>query len=113
MEKPGWESVNISEVIGSALISLGIGMIKLLMLIRRGRRVKWADYLLEPSLAVFGGMLAWALSEVATAPDVLQAAMTSLGAWAGPRFIHKMEVKYFGGSRQRDEPSDFTGLGDR
>lgn len=77
-------------------------MIKLLMLIRRGRRAKLVDYLLEPSLALFGGMLAWALSEVANAPDVLQATTTSLGAWAGPRFIHRMEVKYLGGTRYVD-----------
>lgn len=104
--KSGWENVDIAEVVGSALISLGVGMIRFLMLVRQGRTVKWVDAVLEPSLALFGGLMAWALSEVANAPDVMQAVMTSLGAWAGPRFIRKMEIRYLGGSRFADLNND-------
>lgn len=96
----GWDKVNLSEVLGSAMISLGVGMIRLLTLIRDKRKVRWVEIVLEPSLAVFAGMLIWAVTEYTSTPDVLQAALTSLGAWGGPRTIHMLEVKYFGGSRK-------------
>ena len=47
-------------------------------------------------------MLVWALTEYTSTPDVLQAALTSLGAWGGPRTVHTLEMKYFGGTRNGD-----------
>lgn len=98
----GWDKVSVSEVIGTASISLGVGMLRLLMLIREKRKVRWVEVILEPATAVFAGMLVWAVTEYANSPDVLQAALTSLGAWGGPRTIHKLESKYFGGTREGD-----------
>ncbi len=77
-------------------------MIKFLMLIREGRKVRWVDAVLEPSLAVFGGLMMWGVAEFGQIPDVLQAVMTSLGAWGGTRTIHFLERKYLGGSRSTD-----------
>ena len=99
----GWDKVNLSEVVGSAVVSLGVGMLRLLTLIRDKRRVRWVEIVLEPCLAVFAGMLVWAVTEYTDTPDVLQAALTSLGAWGGPRTVHLLEMKYFGGSRNGDD----------
>lgn len=71
-------------------------MIRFLMLIRAGRKVRWVDALLEPSFAVFAGMCMWAIGEVSHAPDVIQAVMTSIGAWGGPRTLARLENKYLG-----------------
>lgn len=105
MSDGGWDKVNWPELFGSAMVSAGVGLIRVLMLIRAGRRVRWVDVMLEPAIAVFAGMCAWALSEVANAPDVLQAVMTSIGAWSGPRFIRQLEKRYLGAARD-------TGPGD-
>ncbi len=102
MTENGWDKVNWQEVVGSAAVSLGVGMLRLLVLLRDKRKVRWVEAMLEPSLALFGGMLVWAVAEVASTPDVMQAALTSLGAWGGPRTIHLLEMKYFGGSRRGD-----------
>lgn len=107
MSDGGWDKVNLGELVGSALVSAGVGMIRVLMLIRAGRNVAWVDVILEPSIAIFAGMCAWALTEVANSPDVLQAVMTSIGAWSGPRLIRQLEKRYFGGTRAGD-----TGPGD-
>ena len=85
-------------------------MIRLLTLLRDKRNIRWVDVILEPAVAVFAGMCAWALAEVTNTPDVLQAVMTSIGAWSGPRFIHKLEVRYFGGTRRHDS-NDTTNFG--
>lgn len=103
MEPSGdWGKVDLGELLGSALISLGVGMIRLLMYIRNHRHVTWVSVLLEPSLAIFAGMALWALTEYANTPDLVQAVMTSIGAWGGPRTIHGLERRYFGGSRSGD-----------
>lgn len=102
MDDNGWAKVNLSEVLGAAMISLGVGAIRLLTLLRDKRKVRWVEATLEPCLAVFAGMLIWALTEYTSTPDVLQAALTSLGAWGGPRTVHTLEMKYFGGSRNGD-----------
>jgi hypothetical protein len=78
-------------------------MVRLLYLIRRGRRFHWLDVILEPALAVFGGALMWAGLEVTDAPDVAQMVVTSLGAWGGPRTIHWLELKYFGESLELEK----------
>jgi hypothetical protein len=98
-----WEKVNVQEIIGSAIIAGGVGVIRFLMLVRKARRVRFVDVVLEPSIAIFAGMCAWALSEAAGTPDVLQSVVTSVGAWSGPRLIHNLEKKYFGGTRDSDD----------
>lgn len=100
--KDSWGHVDISEVIGSALISLGVGMIKLMQYIREKRKIRAVDIMLEPSLAVFGGMAMWALAEYGGMPDLVQAVATSVGAWGGSKTIHRLDRKYFGGSRSTD-----------
>lgn len=77
-------------------------MIRLLQLLRQKRKIRCVDVLLEPSLAVFAGLCIWALAEYTKAPDLLQSVLTSLGAWGGPRTLHQLERKYFGGSRFGD-----------
>lgn len=86
-------------------MSASVGFIHALYLIRRGRKFKWIDVAVEPLLAVMGGMIMWALAEVTNTPDLVQAVLTSLGAWGGPKTIHAMEVKYMGGSRKGDAPT--------
>ena len=109
-----WEKVDLVEVLGAAVISLGVGMIRLLMFIRDKRNVHWFDLMLEPMMAVFGGMVMWALSEYTKTPDIIQAVVTSLGAWGGPRTIHWAERKYFGGSRAGDTtPGELGGPEER
>lgn len=79
-----------------------IGLTHALYMIRRGRRFRWLDLLLEPLLAVLAGMMIWGLLEVTSAPDILQGVMTSLAAWGGPKTIHWLELKYMGGTRISD-----------
>lgn len=102
MDRGSFDSINWWEFGASVLASMGVGMIRFLILIRNGRKVRWVDAVLEPSIAVFAGMLMWAGCEVTGVPDVLQAIFTSLGAWGGPRTLHKLERKYMGGSRTTD-----------
>lgn len=113
MAKGDFGDVNWGEAIGAAVMSASVGVIHMLYLIRQGRKFRWIDVMLEPSLALIGGMLMWAVAEVSPIPDLLQAAMTSLGAWGGPKTIHMMELKYFGGSRKSDNrKAMFTAPGD-
>lgn len=83
-----------------------IGFVRFLYLLRRGRRFKWFDLILEPCLAIMGGMMVWALCEASKTPDLLQVVMSQLGAWGGPRTIHVLEVKYLGGTRSTDRLSE-------
>ena len=99
----GWGRVDLGEVLGSALISLGVGVIKLMQYIREKRKIRVVDVLLEPSLAVFGGMAMWAIAEYSGMPDLIQAVATSIGAWGGSKTIHRLDRKYFGGSRITDD----------
>ena len=48
-------------------------------------------------------LFVWALCEVTDMPDVLQGAMTSIGAWGGTRTLHWAELRYFGGTREDDK----------
>ena len=99
----GWEKVDINELLGSAAISLGVGVVRLLMVVRDARRqIRVVDVVLEPLMAVFGGMALWALAEHADTPDLVQAVMTSLGAWGGPQTVRKLEYKLLGGTRFGD-----------
>lgn len=100
--KGDFSDVNWAEALGAFAMSASVGIVHALYMIRRGRKFKWFDMLLEPLLAVMGGMILWAIGEVATVPDIMQAVLTSLGAWGGPRTIHAMEVKYLGGTRKDD-----------
>lgn len=109
MAKGDWASVNWQEVTLVASCSAAIGILRLLYLLRRGRQFSWFDVVLEPCLAVFGGMLAWGVLEVTSSPDVLQVVITSLGAWGGPRTIHYFEKRYMGGV-QPTAPAPLDGL---
>jgi hypothetical protein len=102
VQKGDFDHVNWFEFLWVVAVSAGIGAIRLLYLIRRGRSFRWIDAVLEPALAIFGGALTWGATELTNAPDVLQMVLTSLGAWGGPRTVHRLEVKYFGGSRFGD-----------
>jgi hypothetical protein len=107
VEKGSWGSINWSEFWGAIGMSAFIGVVRTLQLLRNGRKFVWFDFILEPALAVIGGMLAWGVTEVTNAADVLQAVFTSLGAWGGPKTIRHFERKYLGGTRA----SDFGDLG--
>lgn len=104
-----WSSLNWSEVLGTAIGASTVGLIHMLYMVRRGRRFRWLDLLLEPSLALLAGMMVWGVLEVTGLPKVLQGVLTSLGAWGGPKTIHWLELKYFGGTRLSD--SDNMPLG--
>ena len=75
-------------------MSFIVGGIRLGYLLQRGRKLRSFDLLIDPCMALLAGMLIWAILEVMNVPDVLQAAMTSLGAWGGPRTVNALEVKY-------------------
>lgn len=83
-------------------MSASVGLVHMLFLIRKGRKFRVIDVILEPALAVMGGMGLWALTEVTKTPDLIQAVLTSLGAWGGPKTIHWLELKYLGGTRKSD-----------
>ena len=87
------------------MASMTLGVIHFLYMIRKGRRFRYLDLVLEPSLAIVGGVLVWILTEYDGVPDLIQAVATSLGAWGGPRTIHYLEMKFLGGSR-RDDSGD-------
>ncbi len=95
-------------------ISVGIGLTRMLYLLRKGRRkFVWFDLVLEPCLAVFAGMLIWSLAEVTGAPGIMKSILASLGSWGGPKTIHWAERKYLGGSREGDETTSPAPLNDR
>lgn len=106
MARGDFSEINWSEVLGAAAMCATVGMFRALYLIRKGREFKWFDMLLEPCLAVFGGMCMWGLTEVTPSPDTVQAVMTSLGAWGGPKTIQWLELKYLGGRRKTDHLGD-------
>jgi hypothetical protein len=102
MAKGDLGEIHWQEFFGVITMTASIGIIRVLLMIRRGRKVKLVDWALEPSLSTFGGLCIWGFAEVTSLPDVVQAVLTSLGAWGGIKLIHKLEVKYFGGSRFGD-----------
>lgn len=92
---PGdFQNVSIKEVATVVAASASMGFVRFLYLLRQGRRFVWFDVLLEPCLAVVGGMLMWGVNEATGTPDIMQAVLTCLGAWGGPRTIHWMEKKH-------------------
>lgn len=84
-----------SDVMPTILVSAFIGFVRLLYLIRQGRR-RWrlVDIVVEPSIAVIAGVSAWYLSMYQGAPPLLQPVIVSVAAWAGPRFLATLEAKY-------------------
>lgn len=94
-----WSSVNWHEVVATMATSAAIGLIRLGYLIQRGRQFRAFDMLVDPAMAVLGGMIAWAIAEYANTPDLVQAVGTSLASWAGPRFLNVMEVRYLSALR--------------
>lgn len=102
--KSEWADVNINEVFVTIAASAGIGFMRMLYLIRKGRnKFVWFDLVLEPCLAVFAGMLVWGGAELAGLPGILKSILASLGSWGGPKTIHWAERKYLGGSRETDK----------
>lgn len=92
---PGsWGSVDWREVASTVAASAAVGAIRLGYLIKLGRRWTWFDVVVEPSLAVMAGVLAWALTEYQSIPDLPQSVCTSIAAWAGPRFMAALEANY-------------------
>lgn len=94
-----------------------VGLTRMMFLLRRGRKFVWFDVILEPCLAVIGGMLVWMICEVSKMPDMLQTVMSCLGGWGGPKTIHFLELRYLGDRRSPSPqshnpapPSDFTAL---
>lgn len=106
MSKGDFDGISWSEVLGATAMCASVGMIRALYMIRRGRKFRAFDFLLEPCLAVVGGMCMWGLIEVTSAPDSVQAVMTSLGAWGGPKTIQWLELRYLGGRRKTDSKGD-------
>lgn len=101
--KGDWADVNINEVFLTVAASAGIGFMRMLYLIRKGRNTfVWFDLILEPCLAVFAGMLVWGGAELAGLPGIMKSILASLGSWGGPKTIHWAERKYLGGSRETD-----------
>lgn len=103
--KGDWGDVNPNEVIMTLGISAAIGITRLLYLVRRGRSFVWFDIILEPCLAVLGGMLVWGVATVAGLPGIMVTILASLGSWGGPKTIHMLELKYLGGRRLHDQPT--------
>lgn len=96
------DKLSNTEIVVATSASAAVGLIRLLHYVRKGRTLKFVDVLFEPLVAVFAGLCAWGLTEVTNVPDVLQAVMTSVGAWAGPRLINNLEKKYFGTSEDEE-----------
>jgi hypothetical protein len=82
------------EACSAVAASAAIGAMRLGYLVRKGREFKAIDLILDPSLAVFGGMLAWMTAALAGSPEIARGIATSLGAWAGQRLIVVMEKRY-------------------
>lgn len=96
MSKGDWGDVNVWEALTAAGTAASVGMMRFLLLLRKGRKLKWFDYVLEPALAIFAGMLVWGLTELVSTPDLMQLVMSNLGAWGGPKTIQALEMKYLG-----------------
>jgi hypothetical protein len=106
MSKGDFTDVNWYEALGALLMSGSVGVVRALYLVRKGRQFRWFDIMLEPLLAILGGMSLWALTEVTPTPDLIQAVLTSLGAWGGPKTVQWLELHYFGGRRKGDVSLD-------
>lgn len=107
MNKGEFESINWHEFVGVLFMSASVGLVRVAMAVRSGRKFKWVDIIADTGMAVLGGMVVWLISEPTSVPDAMQAAMTSLGAWGGSRTLHMLEKKYLGGSRSDDtEPGE-------
>lgn len=100
--KGDWGDVNFQEVGMTISVSAMIGLTRFLYLLRRGRKFVWFDIILEPCLAVIGGMLIWGLATLAGMPGIMVTVLASLGSWGGPKTIHRLELKYLGGRRLDD-----------
>ncbi len=66
-----------------------------MLAISKGRRFRLVDVFLEPGLAMIAGMTVWAFAEVSGVPDVVQGALTCIGAWGGTHTMAYLEAKYF------------------
>lgn len=97
-----WGDVNLRELFGVIGMSAFVGVVRFLYLLRRGRKFKWFDLILEPCLAIIAGLMVWAVGSLTDMPLMMQLVLSNLGAWGGPRTIHWMERRYMGGSRQSD-----------
>jgi hypothetical protein len=104
--KGDWSDVNLHEALLTMGTSFSIGLIRLLYILRQGRRkFVWFDLILEPCLAVLAGMLIWCIGEISGVPGIMKTVLASLGSWGGPKTIHALELKYLGNRRRDDVPS--------
>lgn len=64
--------------------SAAVGMIRLGYLIQRGRAFRIIDLLVDPSMAVLAGVIAWSLADYSQATHQIQLVGSFLASWAGP-----------------------------
>jgi hypothetical protein len=94
--KGDWNAINLTDFLISLATSMGIGLVRLLQLLRKGHTLRWFDAIFEPAIAVTAGMLVWGLLYMADVGEVFRTALVSLGAYGGPHTITLLEKKYLG-----------------
>lgn len=92
--KGDWSHIDWSEASAALLASFAVGVIRLAIAVRKARQVRIVDIIIEPGLAVIGGMTVWFLVEDTNASDSMQAALTSLGAFGGGKTLAMLERRY-------------------
>lgn len=92
--KGDWGHFNWQEIGAAIGVSLAVGVVKLAILIRKSRQFRVIDLIVEPGLALIGGMTVWFLVEDTAVSDSLQAALTSLGAFGGGKTLAMLERRY-------------------
>lgn len=93
-------------------MALTVGLVRIGHLINKGKKWSWFDLVIEPSVSVVGGMMVWAICEYMSTPDIMQAVLTSLGSWGGPRTIAYLDQKYLrtiGATERASRPMPLDG----
>lgn len=105
--KGGLAGINLHELGIVMSISFVIGITRVLQMIRKGRQVRWFDWIIEIVVVLLAGGGTWALFEVTATPDILQLVASWIGAWGGPRTLHWLEYRMLGGMRTGEtKPGD-------